>query len=150
MNRANSSGSDAVIHIPDQDKFVQIDNWSKFLDGNNLTGVYLPKSMPTLSQRNQVVGMARTLLSQKTGYTFLGPITFYNDLTYGKIELADVLGVRCDGVVEYCYEYYGHRVFGGSSNWDVSLAQNKQAHAYPAVTPITQAKYLTKVQSYAP
>lgn len=157
MNRENSSGSDAVIHIPHDREFVQKASWNSFIgvdkNGNpvnNFMCVYRQKSNPTLSQRNLVVGMARTLLSQKTGYSIFGPVAFYNDLTYGKIEPSDVIGVRCDGVVEYCYEYYGHPVFGGSSNWDVSLAQNKQAHAWPALSPIVQAKYLTKVQSYAP
>ena len=65
----------------------------------------------------------------------------------------EVTKMRCDGVIEYVYEWYGFRVYGSDTRWDVTKADFwiRDAHSLFAVTPKSQARsYLTKVTSSLP
>ncbi len=81
-------------------------------------------------------------------YSFLGQIgyTVINDGS--KIEPTQITTLRCDGVVEYVYEYYGYRVCGGNNVWDISLnlTNNFSAHyGYLALPSSQYNTYLTQV-----
>lgn len=65
---------------------------------------------------------------------------------------SEVSSMRCDGVVEYIYEYYGFRVYGSSSDWDVSKASFdiREKHSRTNITPKKQVNYLTLVDDDVP
>ena len=37
-----------------------------------------------------------------------------------RIEPKDITQMRCDGVVEYCFEYCNYRIFGDDGKWNIS------------------------------
>ena len=70
-----------------------------------------------------------------------------------KAEPSLITHIRCDGVTEYCYEYYDMKVFGGTANWNIAInnTANVNAHYGNAVNPETQATdYLTLVNRNEP
>ena len=75
-----------------------------------------------------------------------------------KIQPTDVTSVRCDGFVEYCYEYYGYRIYGDDDHWDItkSDAANVEEHAgnpllAQNVSPKKQAQnYMIKIGDNVP
>ncbi len=81
-------------------------------------------------------------------YSALMQMDYYTIGDGSKIEPSQITTLRCDGVVEYVYEYYGYKVGGGTSNWDISLnlAANYLAHTGSSVTPSMQySSLLTQV-----
>ena len=52
--------------------------------------------------------------------------------------------LRCDGVVEYTYEWYGWRVGGSNTAWDISRNsyQNRIEHSGTHITPRKQHEEL--------
>ncbi len=60
--------------------------------------------------------------------------------------------MRCDGVVEYIYEWYGYRVYGSNDYWDVTehSAKIKDHHSGIAITLKKQTNYLALVKSSLP
>ena len=46
---------------------------------------------------------------------------------------------RCDGVIEYTYEYFGYKVGGGNTYWNISInnSTNFNAHSGINITPKT-------------
>ncbi len=63
-----------------------------------------------------------------------------------KIEPYDIASLRCDGLVEYCYEYYGYRVFGSDDSWDISKPGSTFHHSASNIMPKVQAQqYLSQV-----
>lgn len=53
--------------------------------------------------------------------------------------------MRCDGVVEYIYEWYSYRVFGNDTQWDVT----KNDIWISTVEPLSlQKKKLITLQQY--
>ena len=66
------------------------------------------------------------------------------------IQPEDIATIRCDGVVEYSYEYNGLRIGGGNSDWNISIDKdaNFNAHTGAAITPKKQTEsYMTFVHS---
>lgn len=66
------------------------------------------------------------------------------------VQPEDIATIRCDGFVEYSYEYNGIRIGGGSSDWNVCIDKdaNFNAHSGFAITPKKQAEnYMTFVHS---
>lgn len=53
----------------------------------------------------------------------------------------------CDGVVEYIYEWYGYRVFGNDTQWDVTKNDIwiRDQHSGTLTTPKKQVNYLTAI-----
>lgn len=52
--------------------------------------------------------------------------------------------LRCDGVVEYTYEWYGWRVGGSNTAWDITRnsTQNYNEHTGTRITPRKQRQEL--------
>lgn len=75
-------------------------------------------------------------------------ITVTSGLSTGdKISTGDILSMRCGGVIEYCYEYYGFRVYGNNTYWDISTYSTDTIahHALAYIHPKSQAQnYLNK------
>ena len=60
----------------------------------------------------------------------------------------DIKSLRCDGIVEYCYEWQNVRIFGSDARWDISKNDqgNKDHHSGTATTPKKQAQnYMTGI-----
>lgn len=102
--------------------------------------------IPSSAGRDNIKSMGRSLINENLLYTPLKQIN-YNSTSSTWVYPADLTQCRCDGVVEYCYEYYGYRVFGNDSYWDISRMGDsyKNQHALATVTPETQANnYMLK------
>jgi hypothetical protein len=116
-------------------------------------GVYQPKKTPTSIDRDNFRYMARKLKDEQIQYTVAEQV-MYNDTTAGSwVDPWEVAAMRCDGVVEYVYEWYGFRVFGNDTYWDVTRTSRmgRDLHAGIGITPKKQAQsYLYKVSSSLP
>lgn len=124
--------------------------WDTFMNGNNTyQGVYKPSSQSINKyQRYDVYETAIQLKNCNIPYTAAKQLE-YN--TYGcgtYIQPWFVTAMRCDGVVEYCYEYNGVRVYGSDANWDVSRNDStcNSVHFGNLITPKKQVDdYMTRV-----
>ncbi len=113
-------------------------------------------NMNRKSKRTKILTTARKLTLQDIGYVLNRQVKFrttsYLDTTE-KGEVDDIVNIRCDGVVEYSYEFNGVRVFGDDKYWDVSniSRNNNEAHKGLLVTPKKQAQnYMSKVTTSKP
>lgn len=163
MDKASSDDIYPVIHA-DKGSNVGYAWWYEFMNGteeypysnNNFIGYYRPLSNITSSQRDQVTATARSLAADFIGYTVWGQINYPVDNNpTGKttVEKSDITAMRCDGVVEYCYEYNNVVIYPKySSYWDIShwSKANYDEHIAVQITPAIQAtEYMTLV-SYNP
>ena len=132
---------------------TRLTEYDNFLDGNTFKEYYKPFSVSNyIGQRDAVVSTAKTLANLHIPYVAVECIT-YNSIPAGQTHYkpADIKAIRCDGFVEYCFEYNGIRVYDPISGnaWDVSLndAYAQDVHnGVAAITPQSQAeKYMEKV-----
>lgn len=148
-----NSGSLPVVHHPGSGKWVQYGTWPEFLGGKVYQGTYRPKTAPTSANRDSFLSMARRLADEQVNYNVLYQV-YYNTSTAGAwVDPGEVTSMRCDGVVEYIYEWYGFRVYGNDTYWDVTKASwsGREHHSGTLVTPKSQAQsYLTKITSSLP
>lgn len=156
MDKASFDDIYPVVHAPGIFQNVQYSSWDDFLNGNSFMGYYKPQSYISSSQRDQVTAMARSLAADFIGYTAWGQINYPVDNNpTGKttVEKSDITAMRCDGVVEYCYEYNNVVIYPKySSYWDIShwSKANHDEHIAVQITPAIQAtEYMTLV-SYNP
>ena len=155
LGEARSTDYLPVIHITDLFGPVKWDSWSNFIDGNNYKGVYRPKQTITDAERGLVVGMGKRLMTESIGWTAIGQMDINESVWINQdwVYPEDINTIRCDGVVEYCYEYYGIRIYGNDTAWDISKAtfENITHHQLAQVTPKSQAEqWMTKVSSTLP
>lgn len=147
-------GSSATyVEASGPDYNVRTVNYNTFLNGQNFMGYYQPSSLSSYGtiQRNYVVSSALTMANLHIPYVFFTMIEYYSiPSSQTHYKMTDIKTIRCDGVVEFCFETNGIRVCGPSSNssWDItmnnSLAQTR--HAGFALTPKEQAQsYMTRV-----
>ena len=90
---------------------------------NNFMGYYRPKQVMSSAQRDQVTATARSLAADFIGYIVWGQINYPVDNNpTGKttVGISDITAMRCDGVVEYCYEFHNIRIYGNDTSWDIS------------------------------
>ncbi|MPM96390.1 hypothetical protein SDC9_143553 [bioreactor metagenome] len=100
--------------------------------------------------RGNVNARAEMLVNDNISYSILRQMSINESgLTIGtKISANRIMYMRCDGVIEYCYEYYGFRVYGNDTYWDLSTfgLLTISHHSYNDINPETQATYyLTQV-----
>jgi len=141
MDEPSSSDYKPVLHHSGSG-VVKWDHWSNFLDGNTFKGYYKPKSGISSAYRDSVKAMGRRLRTENISYNVAYQVQ-YPSSRYGKwVFPADISSIRCDGVVEYVYEYYAFRIYGSNSRWDVTWGDfwNKDDHSGFAVTPKSQAQ----------
>ncbi|MGV8908094.1 MAG: hypothetical protein ACOH1Y_03870 [Propionicimonas sp.] len=69
-----------------------------------------------------------------------------------KVDPSEIKGLRCDGVVEYVYEWYDYRICGNDTYWDVTKSSflGQDAHSGNAVTPKSQAGFMTRITTDLP
>lgn len=153
MNKAKATYTNPCIHIGGLNQGVTYCTWNTFLNGNTFKGVYKPKSGITSSGRDNVVAMGRRLITEDLGYTPLSQIDHFVTSSSEWVSPDKLWLIRCDGVVEYCYEWYGYRIFGNDTYWDITRGgfATLNHHSGTAVTPKSQAQsYMTLVQSTKP
>jgi len=147
-----TSGTLPVIHHPGSG-WVEYGTWSEFIGGKAYQGTYRPKTAPTSANRDSFLSMARRLVDEQISYNVLYQV-YYNSSTVGTwVDPGEITSMRCDGVVEYIYEWYGFRVYGSTTYWDVTKAgwSGREHHSGSLITPKSQAQtYLTKVTSSLP
>lgn len=153
MNKPYANNSNSIIHASGLNDIVEKTSWNGFIDGEPYYGVYRPKQAITDNQRIAVIALARELETKDIGYiaTHQMQATLWPDRT--KIEPDAIVSLRCDGLIEYCYEYYGIRIFGSDSLWDISVssAENLAHHNHIDVRPKRQAQeYMTLVTTAVP
>lgn len=151
MELPSASMTLPIVHHSGSGK-VTYCQWGTFLDGKNFMGVYKPKVNLTDSSRFLAVSTAREMVSANIGYTLTNQVNFKLP-EGGYIRVPDIVSVRCDGVVEYCYEWNNLRVYGSDSLWDVSRRSLAiyNHHGGILVTPKKQAQsYLTRVSTVKP
>lgn len=121
-----------VIHHPGGSAVVQYDTFTTFLTDKN-GEVHKDKGefyLSTVSQSTayDIFYTAHDLTNESIAYTFSPMLR--TSKSYGTIEPSDITKIRCDGVVEYCYEYNGVRLQGLSSDnlWNISTVQGAENH----------------------
>ncbi len=155
MDEPYSTDYKPVTHHPGgfgSNDIVKWDTWDNFIDGKTFKGVYRPNSNPSSSQRDLFVSMGRKLINEKIPYNLAYQV-YYDTSTSGTwVDHDEISSMRCDGVVEYIYEWYGFRVYGNGTYWDVTKNSfwGRDHHSGTAVTPKSQVNYLTKVTSSVP
>ncbi len=154
MDEAYSTYYLPVLHIAGLSGGVKWDSWDNFINGNTFKGVYRPQGGISSTGRDLVKATGRALRTENIGYTPLSQIDYgAYVLSQTWVYPGDIGLIRCDGVVEYSFEWNGYRIFGSDSLWDISraglgyLAQ----HSLAIVTPKSQAQdYMTLVTSSVP
>ena len=112
----NNSGS-TVGFIP----------FSSFVGSKTFEGYFTSVTNPTVEQRRVILATAQKFYNYTLLYRALNQIDYTNHvITYNSTDVipSQVTKFRCDGFVEYCYEYNNIRVFGPAANseesWDIS------------------------------
>lgn len=127
-----------VLHAPGPGDVVEWGWWSDFLGNNTFLGIYHPRTCNMEEEtRNSFVLKAREL--RGTSYTFLKQI-YYTVDGHTWVVPENITDLRCDGVVEYTYEWFGYRVGGGDSDWDITRnsSDTRSAHSGTKITPRKQ------------
>lgn len=148
VNGSTTSSSTYIIHAPGIAKRTGYTNFSGFKDGKNFKGYYKPKYSMSDSKKSSVMNTAKRIATLAIPYTGLGQMGYSVMNTGRTIQPEDIATIRCDGVVEYSYEYNGIRIGGGNSDWNVSIDKdaNFNAHSGATITPEKQAaNYMTFV-----
>ena len=114
MDENNIGVYKPIIHAVGYGNTVQWGTWSEFLDGNNYLGLYRPKNCTiTSTLANSFISKAREL--RGISYNVLDQIV-YSAGSSTWVNPENISCLRCDGVVEYTYEWYGYRVGGPMAN----------------------------------
>ena len=125
---------------------------NNFLRPNIFNGVFT-KSVITSTKLDSIRLLASDLTYEGIGYTALNVIE--HNSTGTRIYPANIVKLRCDGVVEYCYEYNGVKVVNfyegtlGKEYWDISLTLDAVYHGGTKMSPRSQTGYLTKMSDSA-
>lgn len=144
--------SDAIIHVisGDENYMIRTTSLSVFIDGQDFYGYYVPKTLKNLSATDEeraailssVISRAKvisTINKDTLGYNVVYQVWYTNDSnSNGRVDINEITSMRCDGLVEYCYEYYGLSVYGDDiSKYDTTIRNN---HCAPNITPKQQIK----------
>jgi hypothetical protein len=144
-----------VVQAPGGSECVKWDSWVNFMNSKNFKGVYKPISSTRrdgIEYRDLFVSMGRNLISEGITYTVFEQMQYNVGSSGYYVDPNEIISMRCDGVVEYIYEWYGFRVFGSDACWDITLSSNatKIEHSGMAVTPEIQSRCLSLVTSNIP
>lgn len=68
-----------------------------------------------------------------------------------KVQPSEITDLRCDGVIEYCYEYNDVRIFGSDTYWNISVRSIAHTNAHACIWPQNQAQnYMSRVSPDKP
>lgn len=156
MDKASKDDIYPVIHSAGSGHNVAYGSWDEFMNVSencSFVGYYRPVSQnPTSTQRDAVNAVARQLAADFIGYTIGAQIAYDEDSSTTKavVQPSDIESMRCDGVVEYCYEYNNIRIYGDDGNWNISKwgGEYKSKHEGFGITPRKQAQDYMYLVSY--
>lgn len=151
MVENSKNSTNPVVHAPGYGEPVKKGTWSEFENTHTYIATYKPKDcVMTTAVKNSFVSKALEL--RGISYTVLDQIDYSAGNSYW-VKPEHITDLRCDGVVEYVYEWYGYRVCGSQLYWNISrnLAQYKTEHSGFNFSPRKQRKnYLEHVTSNPP
>lgn len=152
MYQPTSRYSQPIVHAQGSRGTVKIDTWKNFMNDKSFKGVYRPTKLPTSADRDRFVGMARNLNTQNIKYNVAYQIYYNRSKASDYVRYNQITSMRCDGVVEYIYEWYNFRVYGNNSYWDITKNSlwGRDHHSGTAITPKKQVNYLTRTRSAIP
>ena len=155
MDEPSTSYYKPVTHIGGLNQGVTFATWGEFMknSSNTFKGVYRPNSYISSLGRDKVVSMGRKLITEDLGYTPLSQIDHFVFSSNNWVYPEDLWLIRCDGVVEYCYEWHGYRIYGSDSLWNISRGgfATLDHHSGTLVTPRKQSQnHMTLVQTTKP
>ena len=153
MVQPNSSNyAEAISHAPGGSERSGYATYSKFLNGKNYKGVYRPSTTMSNHDKDLVVATARYIAERHINYKLDGMITM-TDRGQTRFVPSDITQIRCDGVVEYCYEYNGFPIYG-AGYWDISKNDPDTQRANDTlvfINPHIQAQsYLVQISTAKP
>lgn len=158
MDEKNKNDYLPIIHARGNNYSVMWDDWETFMYDNNTNssnkfkGIYKPKNVTINSViANRLSSKARELIGIQ--YTFMNQLETTNNVSGSWIDPLEISRIRCDGVIEYIYEWYGYRVGGGDGKWDITYnnSQNYNEHKGFNITPRSQRlQYLENVSGLEP
>lgn len=137
-----------LSHAPGPGKVVCGAEEDEFVQGKNFIGFYTSQVEPSSEQFNRIAETARSLTRYGIKYCFSMQMKSEDIPINQKIQPSQVVEMRCDGVVEYSYEYCGLRIYGAANAWDISIANplNSAEHTLAYITPYKQASnYMKRV-----
>jgi len=84
----------------------------------------------TFPRRQNVMNTAFSMIAYDIGYPFLAHDLLNHYSNPGEyVDINEIEELRCDGLVEYCYEWNDYEVWGrNGSNYDVSIVANVAEH----------------------
>lgn len=142
--------SDAIIHVISEDDYlIRKTSLDDFKDNQDFYGYYVPDTLKDLSATDRanklssVISRANALSAinkDSLGYNLVLQVMYLTDKNNnGRVDINEITSMRCDGLVEYCYEYYGFSVYADDiSKFDISIRDN---HCAPNITPKQQIKH---------
>ena len=142
MGEDHPVNANPVVHAWQSNSTVIIDSWDNFLDNNTFQGFYYPSNViPSSNDRDTMLLVASFLTLESILYTPIRQID-YIDTSEEYVQFDEITMMRCDGVVEYCFEALNYRICGSYDYWNITKrgAQNKAEHSYATVTPKKQAQ----------
>lgn len=109
---------------------------------NTIMGIY-SKGVAS-GTRDLIKSMGRRLTTENISYTFFNMLEYASrDATW--IFPGDINKIRCDGVVEYTYEYYSVKLQSPSGYWDVSRQGHAEKHTWLTTSPKAQSSLFTNI-----
>ena len=148
VNRPVLTNSDSFIHIGGTGKFVSPCSYSTFVSSdstgatNNFMGVYGTNT--GTRTRGNITELGQDLLIEAINYTFYPMLTHNASSSAETIKPENILKIRCDGVTEYCYEFWGVRLQGSDGRWDISTPNGAKYHNQVTYSPKNQSTFLTR------
>jgi fibronectin type 3 domain-containing protein len=129
----NSSNTIKIIEVGGTSNVVRHNNWSSMQDDSDYWGAYTLNntSSMTFSKRRDIMDTAVNLIGEDIGYPVLPTPDalrhISNPGTY--VNTSEITDLRCDGLIEYCYEWRNEWVWGkNGNNYDISRASNVDDH----------------------
>jgi FOG: Glucan-binding domain (YG repeat) len=130
-----------IIHINDIGGPVKWDNYGGFNSKYKFMGIRRPKYDISELQKSRVIATAIRLTQRNIGYTLISQMTYHSSAGTW-VEPSNITAIRCDGVVEYCYEYNNTPICGTGAvtTWNISSnsSASRNFHKLP-LTPDIQA-----------
>ena len=124
-------------------------NYSGFMGGNNTYlgnyAVYVPNRDDVITYAVSLMGRSYVIPSFLSLLETYYPESHYSGKTYHSS--SDIAKVRCDGLVEWAYEYGGYKVMQiNSSVWDISTVAALRYHnSLNNMWPSTQKNVMTRL-----
>ena len=123
---------------------------NRFLNYQPFRGYYRPVQSISSAERDIVKQKANQLTLFEISYSLTHQMNYESILPGDKVEPLEITNIRCDGVVEYCYEYNSFKIYGtGNKNewdgnralWDITYKNTPASvHSIIHISPKKQAE----------